>query len=725
MNNKSIYFPIVFHFHQPVGNYEHVFESCYKQSYKPLIKQLYKFPEVKATLHFSGNLLEWLISNKPQFLEMLRKMIDREQIELIGGGYYEPIYAVIPHRDKLAQMEKLSNLISQEFGIEVNGAWLSERVWEPDYPLFLNEAGLKYVIVDDNHFRSTGITEDQTLYSYNTENDGKTIRIFPINESIRYYIPWKPTGKTIDYLREKATEKGDRVAVLLSDAEKMGVWGSTHKICYVDGGGHEVCDERKPFIPTLFKKIRDLSWIKPITLSEYMEQYPAKDLIYLPTSSYDKMEEWVLPSEIRRSFEKYKEELRADEEKQELYMFLKGGFWRYFLVKYPESNNMHKKMLYVRDKLLELEDMVEQKGKSKNTEKITELIDNAWDEIYKAQCNDPYWHGLFGGVYLQFLRFAIYEHLINAETIIDEINSHLYPDLNGYINIIPIDFNKDSKRDLIIESNVLNLYIDTSDGGTIFELDYKPKSYNLANVLTRWEEAYHEKEKIEEKEVHIDTHRRSMFRTRFFSDKTSLNDLRTNTYIEYSNLLDANYDVITNRKEGQNAVLELKTIGMVRNEISDVEVKCQLQKKIIVEKNQITLSLKGQLKNLENEMDQNSIDFIENLNLGIDIPFYFNGDPNKFQWNSGKDNTGMTEESELKEMIFYDGTQFHAYDGTYDLNFDLEVDSDNKSKIGTYPIISYTYTDEGYKNIFQGINLIPIFQNIKNNFSINLKIKIY
>ena len=50
-------------------------------------------------------------------------------------------------------------------------------------------------------------------------------------------------------------------------------------------------------------------------------------------------------------------------------------------------------------------------------------IDDAWDEIYKAQCNDCYWHGMFGGVYLHFLRFSVYTHLINAEKIIDQLKS--------------------------------------------------------------------------------------------------------------------------------------------------------------------------------------------------------------------------------------------------------------------------------------------------------------
>ena len=312
-NEVSINLPIIFHFHQPVDNFEWVFEDVYKKSYEPLIDNIFKFADIKFTLHFSGNLLEWLLKNKPDFIKKLKIMAKRNQIEIIGGGYYEPIFAIIPYRDKIAQMKKLTALIKKEFGLEVKGAWLSERVWEPDYPSFLNDAGLKYVIVDDNHFRSTGITEEGTLYSYITEDEGETLRIFPINEELRYLTPWKPTYLSIDYLKKMADNEGDRVALLISDAEKMGVWGTTHQICYVEGQGHQDGDDGKPFIPAFFEQIRNNTWIKSATLTEYMGMFPAKSLVYLPTASYDKMEEWVLPTQIRKNFKIIRKSLKDDE----------------------------------------------------------------------------------------------------------------------------------------------------------------------------------------------------------------------------------------------------------------------------------------------------------------------------------------------------------------------------------------------------------------------------
>ncbi|MFX1238508.1 MAG: alpha-amylase/4-alpha-glucanotransferase domain-containing protein, partial [Promethearchaeota archaeon] len=537
MTDKSIFFPMIFHFHQPVDNFEHVIEDCHDKSYGPLIDTLFKHSKVKAALHFSGNLLEWFIKNKPEFVEKLKLMAERKQIEIIGGGYYEPIYAIIPMRDKIAQMRKLSHLIEEEFGLVPQGAWLSERVWEPTYPSFLNEVGLKYVIVDDNHFRSSGITQDDTFYSYITEDEGKTLRIFPINEELRYLTPWKPTYMAIDYLRSVADEKGDKMALLISDAEKMGIWGSTHKICYVEGYGHQEGDNGRPFLPTLFKQVEENDWIKSITLSEYMKKHPAKGLVYLPTASYDKMEEWVLPTEVRRQYHIFIDYTKKYKTWNKAYQFLKGGFWRFFLVKYPESNNMHKKMLYVREKLLDIERKIK---KIKDNELISVLkpkVLESWDEIYKSQCNDCYWHGLFGGVYLQFLRFSVYSHLINAENLIDEMNGLLVAQKSSYTWLEAIDFTKNSKNDVLIESDTLNVYIDLSDGGTIFELDYKPKSYNLLNTLTRWTEAYHEEEKIELGEIYVDRFRRSMLRIRILHDDVSFEQLIADKYYEFGDLI--------------------------------------------------------------------------------------------------------------------------------------------------------------------------------------------
>ena len=725
MSEKEIYLPIVFHFHQPVDNYHSVIEDVYEKAYNPLIANIFKNPELKFTLHFSGNLLEWFLDKKPDFIKLLKIMANRGQIEIIGGGYYEPIFAVIPDRDKIAQMNLLSNLIEKEFGLKVKGAWLSERVWEPDYPSFLNDVGLKYVIVDDNHLRSTGITKTDTFYSYVTEDEGKTLRIFPINEELRYLTPWKPTYLSVDYLKKYATVEGDRIALLISDAEKMGVWGVTHNICYVQG--HEEGDNGKPFIPAFFEQIVKNKWIKPITLSEYMDKYPAKSLIYLPTSSYDKMEEWVLPTKERKIFEKIRKDLKQNPEKHQEYLFLKGGFWRYYLVKYTESNNMHKKMLYVREKLIQVENQLDKLESEESRMKAQTNISEAWKEIYKSQCNDAYWHGLFGGVYLQFLRFSVYTHLINAEKIIDNLNAGLHSNTNKYFSITNLDFNKDSRMDAIIESDLLNVYVNPSDGGTIFELDYKPKSYNLLNTLTRWPEAYHDNEDIDKEEIMVDRYKRNMLRLRFFNKDSSLRMLETDQYKEYGSFVDGVFNIVQNEKDRISKVLELEKYGYINAPASNEAYPCRIIKKIEVKESQIAINIRCKFDEIAGK-EELLKEILNSLYLGIDLPFFFNGEPSKFEWEPIQNSLLDRENNQLLKPLEFTGHNFKAYDASYDLT--LEYSFRDKSKLNVnsfkifkFPIVAFAFTDEGYKEIYQGINLLPRF-NLNEEFEFSITIDI-
>jgi len=584
------------------------------------------------------------------------------------------------------------------------------------------------VIVDDNHFRSTGITEKETFYSYITEDEGKTLRVFSINEYLRYLAPWKPTYMTIEYLKNAADEKGDRCVVFMSDAEKMGVWATTHQICYVEGHGHEEGDNGKPFIPAFFDQIINNNWIKSITLSEYMEKYHARSLIYLPTASYDKMEAWALPKDLRKSFTNIRDNLRWDPGRQDEYLFLKGGFWRFYLVKYPESNNMHKKMLHVRDKLIRVENNLDKLVWQESRNQANKLIKKAWTEIYKSQCNDCYWHGLFGGVYLQFLRFSVYTHLINSEIIIDNLNTKFLSLENKYISVIPLDFNKDSRMDIIIESDLLNVYINPSEGGTIFEIDYKPKSYNLLNTLTRWPEAYHDDEHFDKDKIIFDRFKRNMLRVRFYHNEETFKAIETDQYREYGSFVDGEFSVIKNEKNGKSAVVELEQKGTVFVPSFNESYPCSIVKKITVEENQIKIILKSKFEKIPEKEDlvQN---IIANLNLGIDLPFFFNGDPTKFQWESNQLLFLNESKNDLIKPFQYTGNQFKAKDLSYNLNLEYSLQSESKSdteliELLKFPILAYAFTDEGYITSYQGINVIAQFK-LKKELEIEIVIKIY
>ena len=79
------------HNHQPIGNFDFVFESTYKKAYKPFLDILEKYKDIKFNFHYTGCLLQWIEKNHPEHIESLRKLAEENRIEIQSGGFYEPI----------------------------------------------------------------------------------------------------------------------------------------------------------------------------------------------------------------------------------------------------------------------------------------------------------------------------------------------------------------------------------------------------------------------------------------------------------------------------------------------------------------------------------------------------------------------------------------------------------------------------------------------------------
>lgn len=465
---KKINFIFGVHNHQPVGNFPEIFEQAFQKAYLPFVEVLRRHPQLKMSFHYSGALFEYINSQHPEFVGQLKEMVAAGQIEMLTGGFYEPILAILPDKDKRAQIEKLTNYVGEKTGFLARGMWLAERIWEPQLVKPLNEAGVEYVVLDDYHFKSAGLAQEDLLWYYITEEQGKSLAIFPISQELRYNIPFAVPEKTIEYCASLASVEGDRVLVIADDGEKFGIWPQTYHSVYEEG-----------WLERFFSLLEaNSSWIKTMTFSQYLNSYKPRGRVYIPCTSYSEMLEWSLPEKAQETYGKIMERIKNNSDQQEYLRFIKGGFWRNFLVKYPESNNMHKKMLEVSARVNEA---LQKAGTAPDQRLLA-----AQDELLAGQCNDSYWHGVFGGLYMGHLRHSVYGHLINAEKYLAEINPE---DITKQV----VDYNNDGSEEIVVTNNSLKLYIAPDSGGRIVEFDYCPKSYNLLNVLTRHKEAYHQK----------------------------------------------------------------------------------------------------------------------------------------------------------------------------------------------------------------------------------------
>jgi 4-alpha-glucanotransferase len=467
MPRRTISLILGCHSHQPVGNFEQVFQAAYDRAYRPFLDVLEHYPAVKFTQHYTGPLLDWFAAHAPDFLARLRRLVEAGQVEIMGGAYYEPLLCAIPTRDGLAQIERMNQFCAAHFGARPRGMWLAERVWEPYLPKILKQAGIAYTALDDAHFRSCGLTPEQMFGYYVTEHEGQSVNVFPILEKLRYLVPFHQVSECIDYLDSIATEDGTRCAVLHDDGEKFGVWPETHESVYHKGW-------LKEFFETLTEH---QEWIHCTTYSEFTRRQPPLGRTYITCASYQEMMEWALPTPIQRRLKQVRKGLEQNPEANgDILLFVRGGFWRNFLSKYPEANAIQKKMLWVSERV----DLARQNG-HKGWQHAETLL-------HQAQCNCAYWHGVFGGLYLNHLRTAVYEKLIEAERLLDALERNG----NAWVACYERDFDADGLPELFLENAVVKLGFAPADGGTLFEWDYKPKAFNLLNTLARRDEPYHD-----------------------------------------------------------------------------------------------------------------------------------------------------------------------------------------------------------------------------------------
>ena len=454
---------LVIHNHQPVGNFGWVIEDTFRAAYEPMLAALERHPSVRVGLHYSGPLLEWLVSEQPAAVERLAALTERGQVEILGGGWTEPILASLPQADRVAQLRRMGDELAARFGRRPRGAWLAERVWEPSLPADLVRGGYEWTVLDDNHLRAASVAEDAMWSTFTTDDQGERLTVFGTEQGLRYRIPFGQVDDLIDYLREHATDDGRRVGMMGDDGEKFGAWPTTFEHCWGSGRWVDRCFEALE---------ANADWLTTTTPSDWLEREPPVGRVYVPTASYVEMTEWALPSDESGAFHDALARARAGALPEA--RFLRGGFWRNFQAKYREVNDLHKQMLRVSSKVAAMPD-----GPTRTT---------AIDHLHRGQSNDCYWHGLFGGIYIVHMRLATLHHLIAAEDLADSAAraSGAEPD-DAHVG----DWDLDGRPDAVLASPAQLLTVDLDEGAGISTWDLRASRVAVLATMRRRPEAYH------------------------------------------------------------------------------------------------------------------------------------------------------------------------------------------------------------------------------------------
>ncbi|PQO45602.1 alpha-amylase/4-alpha-glucanotransferase domain-containing protein [Blastopirellula marina] len=683
--SNTIRLCLVLHNHQPIGNFDGVFEQAYQDSYLPFLDVFDCYPDVKIGLHTSGPLMEWLDEHHPEYLDRLAAHVKSGRIEIVGGVFYEAILPMIPPRDRVGQITTYTKWLTNRLGADIQGMWMPERVWEQPLTADIADAGIQYTILDDFHFKNAGIPQDELYGYYVTEEFGKLISVFPGSERLRYLLPFAPPQDTIDYLRGIADEHPNSVLVFGDDGEKFGTWPDTKEHVYDRG-----------WLAQFFELLTaNKDWLLTTTLAEATQALPPIGKTYIPEGSYREMTEWAMPTQQQVDFEDMVHAMEHDERWSQIKRYIRGGYWRNFKVRYPETDEMYSRALEISNRLA----AAESNGSDPR------LLELAKRELYRGQCNCSYWHGAFGGTYLPHLRNAVYNHLIAADNLLDEAEHKAAT----YIEAEVADFNLDARKEVRLEDEKLIALLAPANGGMLYELDVRSICHNLLATLSRRPEAYHRKvlagpsaaggevasihdrvvfkQEGLDKMLQYDSYSRKALIDHFYDNDATLEQVAMNEAMERGDFVGSPFEAKLRRNPDRIQV-QMSRDGNAWG------IPLKITKGVTMSAGSSTLEIAYLIEGLPTDQ---TLHFGVEMNLaglpsGADDRYFHHADGNKLGHLGTQLNLTDVQDLGLKDEW---------------LGIDCRWSSDRPTNVWTFPISTVSQSEGGFEMVHQSVCLMP------------------
>jgi hypothetical protein len=430
MNKPILVF--VVHNHQPAGTDEIVMKTAHDACTLPLVRALEKRPGVRVGLHYSGPLLEWMEGAAPGTIESIAQLAAAGRVEIIGGGWQEPVLSVLPLRDAIGQLRMMKRECARLFAAVPRGVWLAGRAWEPELARIIPQAGCGFTFIDEECLRLAGVPDDPLTGHYLTEKGGSSLALLPVSRALRQVVPPRKPVEILGILNRKP----GGVWTCAHDGEQFGLQpGSPGPR---EGGWME----------SLLSMLEDetaAGRLETLLPSQALQSFPAAGRIYIPTCCADAAGE---PS------------------------------WAGLLAACDEAHHMHRRMLQVSRRVAEKERSDRTALAAPSGEVLA-----ARRALYRSQGSWGRSPGAAAGFYRPEYRGTIYKNLIEAE--------HLMEPLEGAARLTAFDLYGDGSEKVFVESPEMGVIVDPGRGGAAVEIDLRRPCVNLGGVIRRRKERWH------------------------------------------------------------------------------------------------------------------------------------------------------------------------------------------------------------------------------------------
>lgn len=195
-----------------LGDRVHSLDCEYEASYKTLFQFLEAHPDFRFFFFFSGSHLEHYKKHHEEFFPIIKDLLERDQIELLGGGYYNPLFPLTFPRERTAQLEDLNNFLRDNLGKRPRGAYLPLSAWDSSLLSAFVTTGFDYILLSYPAIKKTfpSVAPNPLIM----RDKAKSLKILP------YFNKLDPAGRPVhkwldDVLGEYASIEGSATLTYL------------------------------------------------------------------------------------------------------------------------------------------------------------------------------------------------------------------------------------------------------------------------------------------------------------------------------------------------------------------------------------------------------------------------------------------------------------------------------------------------------------------------------
>jgi alpha-amylase len=476
------------HFHVPTGVSGKALRRAFKQKYAPLLASIESHRQLRLCLHFAGPILDHFRVEEPAYLARLRELANEGRIELLGGAFHDAVLPSIPERDALSQLQLTANFHKQHFGKIPAGVWMCLRAWDPSLPSLLRRAGVEHTLLDDSQFVAGGLDPTAIHGHFVTERAGEAITVFPVDRGLSQAALEASLNTLRRKLREAAQEgAADAALARASNGGQTTAADERLEVIAVEADALCSTDRLEPFLDLLAE---EFAWVKTHTMHRARGIWPSRGRVYVPGGAEASLSAYARPADGVRLRRDFRKRMEAAGVWNEVQSYLGPVSFNSFLVKYPEADRIHKRMLRVSQKVDDLRVFVNKNHSHPAVKQARVMLEKVCSALWRAQNHSVYWHGgaRGNGIYDPLLRQRVTRELLAAERIVDKLLGD--PSTKGWTGEA-VDLDGDGRDEAIIATPHFGAVIHAGRGGTLWELDLRKKGLPIQTCVDGGEEPEH------------------------------------------------------------------------------------------------------------------------------------------------------------------------------------------------------------------------------------------